>query len=322
MTKSLWCVPFLLCCVTGQAGEVFPDGQSPEKLWNEGTFTEGVASSKDGTIYFSDISQGDKPGRVLKFDPATRQTSVYCPDSGQSNGLMFDSAGRLLAACGANHGRRGLAEILTDGTVKDLVSHIDGKHFNAPNDLVIHQSGKIYFSDPRYVGDEPIELDLMWVFMYDPVSNKTLRATSEVTKPNGVIVSPDGKTLYVAETNNGSPAFGKQAADPRMSLNAFAIKDDGTLGAKKVLAEFDPAGGIDGMTVDSRGRIYGAFRNPQRFGIIVFNPEGKEIDFLPTPELPTNCCFGRGDEAGILYMTVGTGLYRIATKATGHHSVP
>ncbi len=315
----------LLACVgvtTGltHAGEVFPETARLEQLWNEGSFTEGVAVDFSGMVFFSDITAGEAPGRVLQFDPQTQKTLVYCANSGQSNGLMFDRTGRLLAACGANHGRRSLAEVLPDGSVHDLVTKFDGKNLNSPNDLVIHPRGWVYFSDPRYVGEEPIELDLMNVFHFDPASGQVTRATAEISKPNGLIISPDGKTLYVAETNNGSN-FGKHAGAVRMALHALPIHSDGTLGGPKLLAKFSARGGIDGMTVDSQGRIYGAFRDSERFGILVLSPEGQEIDFLPTPELPTNCCFGRGQELGTLYLTVGTGLYRISTSADGYHSV-
>ncbi|MCA9032999.1 MAG: SMP-30/gluconolactonase/LRE family protein, partial [Planctomycetaceae bacterium] len=242
-------------------------------------------------------------------------------DSGQSNGLMFDKSGRLLAACGANHGRRALCVIGEGGKVEELVTNVDGQHFNSPNDLVVHPRGFVFFSDPRYVGEEPIEFDQMWVFRFDFSTGKAVRATAEVTKPNGVIVSPDGNTLYVAETNNGSPQFGERAKEPKMALHAFTIGKGGSLINHRKLVEFDPAGGIDGMTMDTQGRIYAAFRNPDRFGIKVINSEGKELDFLATPDLPTNCCFGRDQDSGTLYLTIGTGLYRIKTDSTGFHTV-
>lgn len=313
----------VVCCLWSsslQAAEIFPADAQVELLWNEGAFTEGVAAAHDGQIYFSDITDGTVPGRILRFDPKTGQTAVHAADSGQSNGLMFDAAGRLLAVCGANNGRRSVAVVAADGTLQDLVTTIDGRKFNAPNDLVIHPRGDIYFSDPRYVGPEPVELDLMWVFRFQPESGRIERATAVATKPNGVILAPDGNTLYIAETNNGSPVFGERAAKPRMALIACPVGEDGGLGEGKLLVEFDPAGGIDGMTVDREGRIYTAFRNPGRFGVLVLSPQGEELAFLPTPELPTNCCFGRGSEAHVLYVTAGKGLYRVSTKAVGFHT--
>ena len=90
---------------------LFQPGAAFEELWYEGEFTEGVAAAADGTIYFSDIPRGDDAGRVLKFDPATGNTTVHCSDSGKSNGLMFDASGRLIACCGSNGGNQALCEI-------------------------------------------------------------------------------------------------------------------------------------------------------------------------------------------------------------------
>lgn len=302
--------------------EIVPPGAKLERLWNKGEFTEGVAVGPDGAIYFSDIPHDPKPGKVVKYDPRTRESKYYCVDSGKSNGLMFDRHGRLIAACGANFGKQALCEILPNGQVKVLVEKYRGKKFNSPNDLVIHPNGSIYFSDPRYVGPEPLELDQMSVYRYDPDGSlHRVTTEQEIEKPNGVILSPDGKTLYVAETNNGTTNIepGKEAAPGRMTLNAFPIRDDGSLGPKRVLVDFGKELGIDGMTVDKRGNIYAAVRSPKRHGIIVYDPEGKERAYIPTEELPTNCCFGRGDDGKTLYITAGTGLYRIRLNIEGHH---
>lgn len=293
-----------------------------EELWNDGEFTEGVAVAKDGKVYFSDIAMSGKtPGRILKFDPATGKTTVHVANSGQSNGLFFTADGRLLAACGANIGHRALCEVLADGTMKKLTEKFDGKIYNAPNDLVVHPKGWVYFSDPRYVGKEPLELDHQSVYLY--MQDGTVRrATTDIQKPNGVTLSPDAKTLYVAETDNGATGVEPPGTAPKPSkftLNAFPIQADGTLGAKKVLADFGGELGIDGMTTDTEGRIYTAFRRESHKGIAIFNPAGKEIAFIPTPELPTNCKFGTGVDAKTLYMTVGTGLYRIKLKTNGYH---
>jgi gluconolactonase len=293
-----------------------------EELWNEGEFTEGVAVAPDGTIYFSDISMSASPGRVLKFDPATRETAVHCADSGKSNGLMFDRAGKLIAACGANHGKQALCAIEPDGSVTVLVDRVEGKRFNSPNDLVIHPRGWVYFSDPRYVGPEPVELDHQSVYRYDPKDNSLARATTDISKPNGVVVSPDGKTLYVAETDNKSLNVDQKPPEGtrlRMTLNAFPIHADGSLGTKRVLVDFGQNLGIDGMTVDVEGNIYAAVRNASRFGIVVFSPAGKERAYIPTPDLPTNCCFGAGRDASMLYVTAGKGLYRIGLKVAGYN---
>lgn len=301
---------------------ILPKNAELEELWNEGSFTEGVAAGPDGKIYFSDIAFEEKlPGKVMVFDPATGKTSVHCPDSGKSNGLMFDSRGRLLAACGAMGGKRALVEILPDGKVKVIVDSYKGKKLNAPNDLVVHPDGSIYFSDPRYAGNESMELDHMSVYRYE-TNGKLTRVTTDIEKPNGVHVSPDGKTLYVAETNNGSTDVrnqGPEVKPGRMTLNAFPIHKDGTLGEKRVLADFGDEVGTDGMSIDTNGNIYAAVRRASRHGIVVFNPQGKELAYIPTPSLPTNASFGLGDDIHTLYVTSGKGLYRIRLKSTGFH---
>lgn len=301
---------------------IVPAGAKLERLWNEGEFTEGVAVSKSGLVYFSDIAMEKKnPGRIMKFDPTSGKTTVFVADSGQSNGLFFDGQGRLLAACGANVGLRALCEVTPDRMMKVVVDRFEGKKFNAPNDLVVHPSGRIYFSDPRYVGKEPLELDHQSVYRLD-LDGSLHRMTTEIRKPNGVIVSPDGKTLYVAETDNGATGLEPPGASlpmPRMTLNSFPIRDDGSLGSKRMMIDFGQGIGTDGMTVDTQGRIYCAIRKDERHGIVVYSPEGKELAYIPTEPLPTNCTFGTGPEAKTLYITAGTGLYRVRLNSTGYH---
>lgn len=303
------------------SSEILPEGAKVEKLWGEGDFTEGVAAGPDGLIYFSDIAV-DNPkaaGRIMKFDPATGKTAVHCADSAKSNGLFFDKTGRLIACCGALYGAQALVEILPDGKLKPLVEKFEGKKFNAPNDLVIDQKGRIWFSDPRYLGPEPLEIDHQSVYRLDPDGTLT-RATTTVAKPNGVHVSPDGKTLYVAETDSGTNNYepGKVVTPGKMQLHAFPIQDDSTLGESKVLVDFGDQLGIDGMTIDVEGNIYAAVRSPKRNGITVYTPEGKELAYIPVPELPTNCDFGLGDQKTTLYITAGHGFYRIPLKKAGY----
>lgn len=301
---------------------ILPVGAKLERLWNEGEFTEGVAVSKAGLVYFSDIAiEAKNPGRIMKFDPATGKTTVHVADSGQSNGLFFDSKGRLLAVCGANIGLRALCEVTDKGKMKVIADKFEGKRFNAPNDLVVHPRGWVYFSDPRYVGKEPLELDHMSVYRVNP-DGKVYRATTDIQKPNGLFLSPDAKTLYVAETNNGATGLepaGTKTTPGRMTLNAFPIKDDGSLGAKRVVIDFGQGTGTDGMTTDMQGRLYCAVRKEERHGIIVYSPEGKELAYIPTEPLPTNCKFGTGADSKTLYVTAGQGLYRIKLNTTGYH---
>jgi gluconolactonase len=304
---------------------IVPAGAILETLWEEGGFTEGAAAGPDGCIYFSDFAQpfDSGPARVMKFDPTTKQITVHCPDSGMGNGLMFTRDGKLIGCCASPlGGHRALVEFLSDGTVLPIVSKFEGKRFNSPNDLVIDRKGRIYFSDPKYVGPEKLELDRFNLFRFDPDGTLQI-ATQAIDKPNGVMLSPDQKTLYVAETDNGSATadLDKEPATPgRMTLNAFVVNEDGSLGAKTVLHNFGSETGIDGMTVDKEGHIYAAVRSQSRFGIVVFDRFGHELAYIQTPILPTNCVFGRGDQKKTLYITAGSGLYRINLGIPGHHA--
>src|SRR5437868_911110 len=132
---------------------VIPDGAKWEKLWSEGEFTEGPAYGPDACVYFSDIGN-----RIMKFDPATGKTTEYRNPSGRANGLDFDKEGRLLAAEGANTGgQRRITRTEKDGKITVLADRWNGKKFNSPNDLISAPDGGVYFTDPRYVGDEPRE---------------------------------------------------------------------------------------------------------------------------------------------------------------------
>lgn len=280
------------------------EGAKLEKLWGDGEFTEGPAEGPDGCIYFSDIGN-----RIMKFDPKTGRTTAFRDPGGRSNGLKFDAMGRLVACEGANTGGgRRISITEKDGTVKTLADKFEGKRFNSPNDLTLDARGRIYFSDPRYVGEEKRELDHESVYRVDPDGTVT-RLTTDTTKPNGLVISPDGKTLYVAESNGG--AKGKR------HLLAYPLKEDGTLGERKVLYDFGAERGIDGMTVTKDGVIVATAGSKENAGVWFFDPSGKKLAVLKTPEDPSNCCFAGADKK-TLYVTAGKSLYRVKLTIVGH----
>ena len=175
---------------------ILPEGAKLEKVWSEGEFTEGPAYGPDGCIYFSDIGN-----RIMKYDPKTGKTVEYRNPSGRANGLDFDAQGRLIAAEGANTGgNRRITITEKDGTIRVLADGWKGKRFNSPNDLTIDTKGRIYFTDPRYVGDEKREIDTESVYRVDPDGTVT-QIITDVQKPNGIILSPDMKTLYLVDHN-------------------------------------------------------------------------------------------------------------------------
>lgn len=280
---------------------IVPKGAALEKLWSDGEFTEGPALGPDGCIYFSDIGN-----RIMKFDPAAGKTTEYRKPSGRANGLDFDPQGRLVAAEGANTGgNRRVTVTEKDGTIKVLADRWKGKRFNSPNDLTIDVKGRVYFTDPRYVGDEPREIDTESVYRIDADGTLT-QIISDVPKPNGIILSPDMTKLYLAE----SDPKGKRR------LLAYALRPDGTVGARKVLHDFGKDRGIDGMCIDVKGNIYGAAGQGKTGGVYIFDADGKKLAFIPVPETPTNCVFG-GRERKTLYVTAGRSLYRITLVVKG-----
>lgn len=284
------------------AGEnsLVPAGAKLEKLWSEGEFTEGPAFGPGG-LCFSDIGN-----RILRFDPKTEKTAVYREPSGRANGLIFDSQGRLIACEGANTGgKRRISITDRDGTVRTLADKWMGKRFNSPNDLTIDKQDRVYFTDPRYVGKEPRELTTESVYRVDPDGSVT-QIITDVQKPNGIILSPDLKTLYLADNN----------AKGNRHLLAFALRPDGSVGPKKILHDFKTGRGIDGMTIDMQGHIYATAGVGKEAGVYIFTPAGKKIGFIPTPETPSNCCFGDADHK-TLYITAGVSLYRIRLNVPG-----
>jgi gluconolactonase len=295
---------FGIAAITSPAAEnpIVPAEAKLEKLWSDGEFTEGPACGPGFGIYFSDI--GD---RIMRYSPATGKTTVYREPSGRANGLDFDPQGRLVAAEGANTGgNRRITITEKDGSIRVLTDRWKGKQFNSPNDLTVDTKGQIYFTDPRYVGKEPREIDTESVYRIDPDGTVT-QIIRDVQKPNGIILSPDMKTLYVADSNPGS----------NQHLVAFPLNKDGTVGPKKLMHDFGKDRGIDGMCVDIRGNIYGAAGDGATGGIYVFHhDDGQQLAFIPVPEMPTNCVFGDRDHRS-LYITAGKSLYRIKLKVPG-----
>ena len=289
-------------------------------LWGEGEFTEGPALAPDGSIFFSDIGNA-----IYRYDPKSGKTELFRRPSGRSNGLMFNQKGELIAAEGANTGGNRRISITSgiqggkEGEVKTLSAGFEGKKFNSPNDLAIDSEGNVYFSDPRYVGEEPRELDFEAVFFIKPDGTTTV-ATRDLQKPNGILVSPDGKHVYVSDNN----------AEGNRQLLSFDVEQPGKLTNKKVLHDFVTGRGIDGMTLDVAGNIYATAGTGDKAGVYVFSPSGKQLAMIPTPGDPTNCVFGGDDDVGTLYVTAATkgsglgpkyGLFRIKLKAKGFHVV-
>jgi sugar lactone lactonase YvrE len=307
--------------VPAMQSRIVPADAKVDLLWNEGRFTEGPVSTADGAILFSDIGN-----RILRYDPRSKQVDVFRDPSGKSNGLMFDARGRLVACEGGTPGGNRRVSITDQaGKVTALADSFQGKRLNSPNDLAITPGGNVYFTDPRYGGDEPRELDFEGVFVVDSPGEARV-ATREVEKPNGILVSVNGKTVYVSDNNN--------RPDGAHQLLAFRVQPDGTLRDKRVLFDFGPnRRGIDGMTLDEQGNLYASAGHGDEAGIYIFSPKGAPLAFVPTPGDPTNCVFGVDELARALFITAAGpkpqgneprpyALYRIDLNIPGYHLFP
>lgn len=333
----------IFCATSGNADDadtIFPAGAKLELLHartaklNSG-LTEGPAVAADGTIYFTDMPFGDGQGMILRFDPKSGKTSVFTDRSGKSNGLAFLADGTLVSCDGADGGGRRLIRWdMATAKGETLADKVEGRRFNSPNDLCVDLKGRIYFTDPRYGGAEPRELEREAVYRLDR-DGKVIEITREVEKPNGIVLSPDQKTLYVGDHNNGGNRLRPTDPEPKrgaMKVYAFALDESGTVeGARRTLVDFGKENGCDGMTVDSDGNVYLTCRSLARPGVMVVAPSGKELAYLETGPrnqtglfddwrgIPSNVEFGIGDDAHSLYITVDKSLFRIRTLASGFH---
>ncbi len=344
--RTMMLIALSLCCVSLYADELpKPSGEALvsaeaklELLFTRtaqisGGLTEGPAVAPDGSIYFTDIPFGNDEGMIQRFDPKTKKTTVFSAYSGKANGLIFDKHGQLLACEGAGYGGQRVSrwDIKTSKR-ETIVDRIDGKRFNSPNDLCVDRKGRIYFTDPRYVGHEPRELKHRAVYLID-IEGKVTEVTHDIVKPNGIAISPNGRTLYVAEHDNGTDNIDPEAAKPTpgdMKIYAFRIKKkDGSLSRRTTFIDFGEKKGCDGMTVDDQGNVYLTVRDAGRPGVLVVDPAGQQVGFIPTGPpnqtaekpvgLPSNVEFGIGNEISTLYITVDTSLYRIKLKTKGFH---
>ncbi|MSU36780.1 MAG: SMP-30/gluconolactonase/LRE family protein [Pedosphaera sp.] len=317
---------------------IFPAGAALESLHtrqvrlNSG-LTEGPTVARDGSIYFTDMPFGPDNGMILRYDPKTGKTSVFTDNSGKANGLTCMVDGSLIACDGADGGGRRLTRWdLQTGQGKTLADRFQGKRFNSPNDVCVDLKGNLYFTDPRYGGTEPRELEREAVYRLN-TDGTVVEITREVEKPNGIVFSPDQRTLYIGDHNNGGNRL--KSTDPElkrgaMKVYAFPVNKKGLVsGPRRTLVDFGIENGCDGMTVDTRGNIYLACRSLARPGIMVIDPKGKELAFFETGPrnqkglfedwkgIPSNVEFGIGDDANSLYVSIDKSLYRIHVKSRG-----
>jgi gluconolactonase len=249
-------------------------------------FTEGPVAHADGNVYFSDI-----PNQRINKWTGGGNVTVYRENSGGANGLFFDARGHLIAC-------EGRARRVTDddmkGRIAVLADSYDGKKLNSPNDLWIDPKNGIYFTDPRYGSMEGLEQDGMHVYYILPDRSKLIRVCNDLKRPNGLIGTPDGKTLYIADPGDSKTW-------------RYRIQPDGRLADKTLFCER----GSDGMTMDERGNVYLTDGS-----VWVYSPGGEVLAEIKTPEAPANVTFA-GEDGRTLFVTARKSIYAVDMSVAG-----
>ncbi len=271
---------------SAEPASLVASGAKAEKLAGGFMFTEGPAADRRGNVYFSDI-----PNSRIHIWNTDGKLSTFRENSGRANGLYFAADGNLIACEGGN---RRLTSISPRGKVAVLADKFDGKKFNSPNDLWIDPKGGVYFTDPRYGDMTGLEQGGFYVYYLSADRKSLTRVIDDLVKPNGVLGTSDGKTLYVADPGD-------------KKTYVYRIEGPGKLSGKKLFA----AQGSDGMTLDELGNLYltGA-------GVNVYSPSGKLRENIPVPERPANLCFG-GDDRKTLFVTARTSLFSVRMRVRG-----
>jgi len=265
-------------------------GAKLEKLAGGFAFTEGPAADAQGNVFFTDQPND----RILRWS-VEGKLSTFLQPSGRANGLCFDRDGNLWACADE---KNELWSISPDKKITVVVKDYQGKLLNGPNDLWIRPDQGLYFTDPyykRYYWKRGPKEQGEFVYYLAPDRKQLRRVVEDLKQPNGIIGTPDGKTLYIADIG-GNRTY------------AYDIQDDGTLANKRLFCKL----GSDGMTIDNEGNVYLTGR-----GVIVFDRDGKQIEHIDVKELWTaNVCFG-GKGRQTLFITACTSLYGMRMRVKG-----
>jgi gluconolactonase len=263
-------------------------GQQPEKLAEGFLFTEGPASDAKGNVYFT-----DQPNDRIMIWSVSGELSTFLQPSGRSNGLFFDKEG-FLWACADE--KNELWKIAPDKSYVNFPLKYNNKQLNGPNDLWIDSKGGIYFTDPFYKrpwwDHATMPQDCQGVYYLKPDHKTLIRLIDDLKQPNGIIGTPDGKILYIADIGDNKTW-------------SYEVMPDGSLVNKKLFCEL----GSDGMTIDTEGNVYLTGK-----GVTVFDRQGNKKENIAVPENWTaNVCFG-GAGMKELFITASKGLYRIKPR--------
>lgn len=284
-------------------------------------FLEGPAATADGCVYFSDIANN----RIMRFDANDGSCTVFRQPSGRANGLLFDPQGRLLACEGNEWGdddgnRRLTRTDLSTGETEVLTHRFDGARYNAPNDVAATSNGFIFFTDPCYHDRQRMQMEHESVYRIDP-DGRVVRLISQpdIERPNGIALSPDERTLYLVDS---CPIVGGNR-----KIWAFDLSAEGTVANQRVVFDFAPGRGGDGMAVDRQGNLYVAAgiyrpRGPHESpdvptGIWIISPNGSVQGRIPIPEdVITNVTFG-GPDLKTLFIAAGKTLFQVRVAIPG-----
>ena len=273
--------------------------------------TEGPLWHREGYVTFVDIPGG----LLLQYGPDAG-VKVIRENTEEGNGCTLDPQNRLIMCHGGDHPRISRTE--ADGSIATIAQHWQGKRLNKPNDVICRSDGTVYFTDPELrVPLEQRELGFAGVFYISPDGTLNL-GTTECEYPNGLALSPDESTLYVAITRLDDRCTDEtERGDvcPHRKLRAFRVSADGSLSNNRVFADMSSSGvgAPDGVKVDVEGRVYCTCSG----SISVFDPAGGKIGEIGgLPEGVRNIAFG-GPDHQTLYITGGTSLYSLQTSVTG-----
>lgn len=269
---------------------VFDKGE-PKLVSEQFSFTEGPAADRKGNIFFTDQPNN----KIWKYGTDGKLT-LFLDSAGRSNGMYFDRKGNLVTCADE---KDELWSISPSGKISVLMTDYKGQRFNGPNDLWIHPNGNIYFTDPYYQRDywerKTSALDGEKVYLLPAGSRSAVVVDSTIIKPNGIIGTPDGKILYVADIKDNK-------------TYRYQIDHNGHLSERTLFVNQ----GSDGMTIDNQGNIYLTGR-----GVTVFNKDGKQIAYIDIPgKWTANVCFG-GKKRNILFITSTKAVYVLPTKVKG-----
>ena len=272
-----------------QKPSVVADGAVVKKVQSGFIFTEGPAANGVGDVYFTDV-QGS---RIYKWAHKDGLISVYRENTENSNGLMFDQKGRLVVCEGG--GQRVVMDDMK-GNITVLAETYKGKKLNSPNDLWVDPKGGVYFSDPRYGPKmDDVEEGSMQVYYISSDHKHLIRVTDDLIKSNGLIGTPDGETLYIADAGANKTWV-------------YRILPDGTLADKKLFCEQ----GSDGVTRDERGNLYLTGQT----SISVYDSKGQKLEEITFPETPSNMTFA-GKDRKTLFVTARTSVYTLDMAVRG-----